>query len=99
MAECSVRDRTREFMLTMQAVRERTGSASVVKETPVATRKRFSQKAGQIGKDIHRSAEKLAKLTKREHVFPPPSAKNPTPPARPPRVVAPEPDPSLSAQP
>jgi len=51
-------------MLTMQAVRERTGSASVVKETPVATRKRFSQKAGQIGKDIHRSAEKLAKLTK-----------------------------------
>lgn len=54
-------------MMTMQAVRDRTGAASVVKETPVATRKRFSQKAGQIGKDIHRSAEKLAKLTKREH--------------------------------
>ena len=41
-------------MLTMQAVRDRMGTAAVVRETPVATRKRFSQKAGQIGKDIQR---------------------------------------------
>ena len=32
---------------------------------PAASRKRFSEKAAQIGKDIHKAADKLAKLTKR----------------------------------
>jgi len=61
----SVRDRTREFHLTCQSLRERQGLASRPRDVnPIETRKRFSSKAAQIGKDIHRTAEKLAKLTK-----------------------------------
>eukprot|EP00281_Chroomonas_sp_CCMP1168_P027548 CAMPEP_0206240890 /NCGR_PEP_ID=MMETSP0047_2-20121206/16194_1 /ASSEMBLY_ACC=CAM_ASM_000192 /TAXON_ID=195065 /ORGANISM="Chroomonas mesostigmatica_cf, Strain CCMP1168" /LENGTH=298 /DNA_ID=CAMNT_0053665731 /DNA_START=15 /DNA_END=911 /DNA_ORIENTATION=- len=62
----SVRDRTREFMLTTQAVRDRMGasSANKPKANPIVSRKRFSEKAAQIGKDIHRTADKLGKLTK-----------------------------------
>ncbi|EKX45724.1 syntaxin 5 [Guillardia theta CCMP2712] len=58
MSEGSVRDRSREFFLTCQTERER------LENSALSHRKRFSQKAAQIGKDIHRTAEKLAKLTK-----------------------------------
>ena len=45
-------------------MRERRGLANRAAEQPIHARKRFSSKAAQIGKDIHRAAEKLAKLTK-----------------------------------
>jgi len=48
----------------VQSVLERRGVARRTAEHPIQTRKRFSSKAAQIGKDIHRTAEKLAKLTK-----------------------------------
>eukprot|EP00286_Rhodomonas_abbreviata_P024330 CAMPEP_0181315128 /NCGR_PEP_ID=MMETSP1101-20121128/15200_1 /TAXON_ID=46948 /ORGANISM="Rhodomonas abbreviata, Strain Caron Lab Isolate" /LENGTH=183 /DNA_ID=CAMNT_0023422295 /DNA_START=152 /DNA_END=699 /DNA_ORIENTATION=- len=64
MSEASVRDRTREFFLTAQSVRERMGMTSTKPPQPLQARKRFSQKAAQIGKDIHRTADKLNKLTK-----------------------------------
>lgn len=66
MSEASVRDRTREFFLTTNSVRDRLGLANAKPPQPLQQRKRFSQKAAQIGKDIHRTAEKLNKLTKRE---------------------------------
>mmetsp|Transcript_46567 Transcript_46567/g.110337 ORF Transcript_46567/g.110337 Transcript_46567/m.110337 type:complete len:295 (-) Transcript_46567:100-984(-) len=64
MSEASVRDRTREFFLTTNSVRDRLGLANAKPPQPLQQRKRFSQKAAQIGKDIHRTAEKLNKLTK-----------------------------------
>jgi len=64
MSEASVRDRTREFFLTTNSVRDRLGISAQKPSQPLQQRKRFSQKAAQIGKDIHRTADKLNKLTK-----------------------------------